>query len=78
MQAILAARIDRLPADDKRLLQAAAVIGREVPFTLLEDVAGLPDDQLRRGLAHLQAAEFLYESRLFPDLAVHVQARPHP
>jgi class 3 adenylate cyclase/tetratricopeptide (TPR) repeat protein len=69
VQAILTARIDRLPADDKRLLQAAAVIGYEVPFTLLQDVAGLPDDQLRQGLTHLQAAEFLYESRLLPDLA---------
>ena len=69
VQAILAARIDRIPPEDKRLLQVAAVIGREVPFALLEEVAGLPDDQLRRGLAHLQAAEFLYESRLFPDLA---------
>jgi tetratricopeptide (TPR) repeat protein len=68
VQAILAARIDRLPPEDKRLLQAAAVIGREVPFALLQDVGGLSDDQLRRGLEHLQAAEFLYESRLFPDL----------
>jgi class 3 adenylate cyclase/tetratricopeptide (TPR) repeat protein len=68
VQAILAARIDRLPPEDKRLLQAAAVIGREVPFALLQDVARLPDDQLTGGLAHLQAAEFLYESRLFPDL----------
>ena len=38
-QATLAARIDRLPADDKRLLQAAAVIGKDVPFTLLEAIA---------------------------------------
>jgi tetratricopeptide (TPR) repeat protein len=38
-------------------------------FALLEEVAGLSDDQLRRGLAHLQAAEFLYESHLFPDFA---------
>jgi class 3 adenylate cyclase/tetratricopeptide (TPR) repeat protein len=68
VQAILAARIDRLPADDKRLLQVAAVIGHEVPFALLQEVVGLSDDQLRRGLAHLQAAEFLYESRLFPDV----------
>jgi class 3 adenylate cyclase/tetratricopeptide (TPR) repeat protein len=69
VQAILAARIDRLAPDDKRLLQAAAVIGHDVPFTLLQAVAGMPDAQLRHGLAHLQAAEFLYESRLFPDLA---------
>src|SRR5881409_1522558 len=30
VQAVLAARIDRLPPDDKRLLQTAAVIGTEV------------------------------------------------
>src|SRR5262245_3779554 len=35
VQAVLAARIDRLPLDDKRLLQAASVIGKDVPLTLL-------------------------------------------
>jgi tetratricopeptide (TPR) repeat protein len=68
IQAILAARIDRLPPDDKRLLQSAAVVGRDVPFALLRAIADLPEDELRRGLAHLQAAEFLYERSLFPDL----------
>jgi class 3 adenylate cyclase/tetratricopeptide (TPR) repeat protein len=67
-QAILAARIDRLPSEDKRLLQAASVIGKEVPFTLLQAIADMPEDRLCRGLTHLQAAEFLYETRLFPDL----------
>jgi class 3 adenylate cyclase/tetratricopeptide (TPR) repeat protein len=67
-QAILAARIDRLSAEDKRLLQAASVIGKDVPFGLLQTVGDLPEDELRRGIAHLQAAEFLYEARLFPDL----------
>jgi class 3 adenylate cyclase/tetratricopeptide (TPR) repeat protein len=67
-QSILAARIDRLAPEDKRLLQAAAVIGKDVPFALLQAVAEAPDDDLRRGLGTLQAAEFLYESRLFPDL----------
>ncbi len=67
-QAILAARIDRLSPEDKRLLQAASVIGKEVPFGLLQAIAELPEEALRRGLAQLQAAEFLYEARLFPDL----------
>ncbi len=67
-QAILAARIDRLPLEDKRLLQAASVIGKDVPFALLHAIADVPDDGLRRGLGHLQAAEFLYEASLFPDL----------
>src|SRR6185295_2120273 len=65
----LAARIDRLAPEDKRLLQAAAVIGKDVPFTLLQAIAEMPEDEVRRGLGHLQAAEFLYEARLFPDLA---------
>ncbi len=68
VQAILAARIDRLAPEDKRLLQAAAVIGKDVPFALLQAVAELFEDALRRGLAQLQAAELLYEARLFPDL----------
>jgi predicted ATPase/class 3 adenylate cyclase len=68
VQAILAARIDRLPADDKRLLQTASVIGKDVPWTLLLAVAELSEDDLRRGLARLQAAEFVYEAKLFPDL----------
>jgi class 3 adenylate cyclase/predicted ATPase len=68
VQAILAARIDRLPAQDKRLLQAASVVGKDVPFALLQAVAELSDDELRHGLARLGAAELVYEARLFPDL----------
>ena len=56
------------PPEDKRLLQAASVIGKDVPFALLHAIADLPEDGLRRGLSHLQAAEFLYETSLFPDL----------
>ncbi|MBI3456321.1 MAG: AAA family ATPase [Candidatus Rokubacteria bacterium] len=67
-QAILAARIDRLAPDDKRLLQAAAVIGHDVPFPLLLAIAEGPEGVVRGSLARLQAAEFLYEARLFPDL----------
>src|SRR5262245_48850279 len=67
-QAILAARIDRLPPEDKRLLQAASVIGKDVPFALLQTIADSSEDDLRRALGHLQAAEFLYEASIFPDL----------
>jgi tetratricopeptide (TPR) repeat protein len=67
VQAVLAARIDRLPLEEKRLLQTAAVIGTEVPLPLLQAMAELPEATLHRGLAHLQAAEFLYETRLFPE-----------
>ena len=67
VQAVLAARIDRLPPEEKRLLQTAAVIGTEVPCRLLQAIADVPEAALHRGLAHLQAAEFLYETRLFPE-----------
>src|SRR5207244_864583 len=67
VHAVLAARIDRLPPEEKRLLQTAAVIGTEVPFSLLQAIAELPEDMLHGGLARLQTAEFLYETRLFPE-----------
>src|SRR5262249_9251991 len=50
----------------KRLVQVAAVIGTEVPVPLLQAIADVPETALHRGLAHLQAAEFLYETHLFP------------
>jgi len=68
VQAILAARIDRLATEDKRLLQTASVIGKDVPFALLKAVGDVSDEVLRGGLDRLQSAEFLYEMGLFPDL----------
>jgi class 3 adenylate cyclase/tetratricopeptide (TPR) repeat protein len=68
VQAILAARIDRLPAEQKALLQAASVIGKDVPVTLLKSIADVPEESLRDGLTHLQAAEFLYETPVFPGV----------
>ncbi len=68
VQAVLAARIDRLPPEEKTLLQTAAVIGKDVPFALLQAIAELPEEEHRKGLTHLQAAEFLYEASLFPEL----------
>ena len=69
VQALLAARIDRLSPEDKRLLQTAAVIGTEVPWPLLQAIADTADEALYRSLAQLQAAEFLYETSLFPERA---------
>jgi class 3 adenylate cyclase/tetratricopeptide (TPR) repeat protein len=68
VQTILAARIDRLPAEQKQLLQAASVIGKVVPYAILAAIAEQSEEVLQRGLAHVQEAEFLYEARLFPDL----------
>jgi class 3 adenylate cyclase/tetratricopeptide (TPR) repeat protein len=68
VQAVLAARIDALPAAEKRLLHEAAVIGHDAPFALLHAICGLTEDKLRSLLDNLQAAEFLYSTQLFPDL----------
>jgi tetratricopeptide (TPR) repeat protein len=69
VQAVLAARIDRLPPEEKQLLQTAAVVGTEVPLPLLYAIAEMPEEVLHRSLAALQAAEFLYETHLFPEHA---------
>jgi DNA-binding winged helix-turn-helix (wHTH) protein/tetratricopeptide (TPR) repeat protein len=68
IQAVLAARIDRLPPAEKHLLQTAAVIGTEVAMPLLQTMAELSGEALLQALAHLQSADFLYEARLFPEL----------
>ena len=67
IQALLSARIDRLSLGDKRVLQCAAVIGKDVALPLLEAIVDVTDDELRQSLHHLQAAEFLYEASLFPE-----------
>jgi DNA-binding NtrC family response regulator/tetratricopeptide (TPR) repeat protein len=64
---VLAARIDRLSAGAKHLLQTAAVIGKDVPLALLLAVAEGPEAVVHQRLAALQAAEFLYEARFAPE-----------
>ena len=68
VQAILAARIDRLPTEEKRLLQSASVVGKDVPLDLLRTIAELEENALHQGLEHLQAGEFIYEMTLFPEI----------
>jgi len=68
VQAIIAARIDRLAPEEKALLQLAAVIGEEIPLALLARVAEESEEALRPRLSRLQEAEFLYEARLFPEI----------
>jgi tetratricopeptide (TPR) repeat protein len=62
VQDVLQTRIDRLAVEDRRLLAAAAVIGKDLTFSLLAAALDEPDERLREGLARLQAAEFLYET----------------
>jgi class 3 adenylate cyclase len=68
VQAVLAARVDRLPLETKQLLQSASVIGKDFSFALLQAVVDLSDEELRGELGRLQTAEFLYETSFFPEL----------
>jgi len=68
VQAILAARIDRLLPGDKNLLQIASVVGREIPLAVLRPMADFTEDALNHALEHLQTAEFLFETGLYPDV----------
>jgi class 3 adenylate cyclase/tetratricopeptide (TPR) repeat protein len=61
VQAVLASRIDRLPGEQKQLLQTLAVMGRESPMGLIRQVRSSGAAQLERMLADLQAGEFIYE-----------------
>jgi predicted ATPase len=59
VQAVLAARIDRLPPEEKRLLQTAAVVGTEVPLPLLQAIADLPEAALHRGIVDCRVQQDL-------------------
>ena len=78
VQALLAARIDRLPPEDKRLLQTAAVIGTEVPWPLLHAIA----DTRRRGAVPQPGAPagggVSLRDQPVSRARLHLQARPHP
>jgi class 3 adenylate cyclase/tetratricopeptide (TPR) repeat protein len=67
VQAVLAGRIDRLPAREKEVLGTAAVIGKEVPGPVLQRVAALPQEELAAAVAELVSREFLYETALYPE-----------
>jgi class 3 adenylate cyclase/tetratricopeptide (TPR) repeat protein len=75
VQAALAARIDRLAARDKDVLQAAAVIGREFSEPVLARVAGRPAEELAEALRRLVAAELVLERELDPEV---LYAFTHP
>ncbi|MBI3800206.1 MAG: AAA family ATPase, partial [Deltaproteobacteria bacterium] len=67
VQGILTARIDRLGAEEKALLQTLAVIGKEFSLSLLKHVVEKSDDDLHLLLSRLQTAEFIYEQPAFPE-----------
>lgn len=67
LQGVLMARLDRLPAETRRVAQEAAVIGRIFQYRVLqklgENAAGLEAD-----LGHLEREELIYELRRDPEL----------
>jgi class 3 adenylate cyclase/tetratricopeptide (TPR) repeat protein len=67
VQAILAARIDRLEPAAKRTLQAAATIGKEFERRLLALSVEMEDDELDGALRGLVEAEFVHETALYPE-----------
>src|SRR5262249_22780231 len=73
VQGVIAARIDRLPAEEKLLLQQASVIGTDVRLALLEAVAEVPDGVARRALHSLQTSGFIHQTSMFPDLEYRFQ-----
>src|SRR5205807_3349530 len=68
VQALLAARIDRLPEASRRVLQAAAVIGKHFPESILRRAAGVPEEELAEALRLLRARDFIFEEALFPEI----------
>jgi predicted ATPase len=67
VQAVLASRIDRLPPEEKELLQTLAVIGKEFSLGLLKQVVDQSEDTLQQRLFRLRDAEFIYEQPAFPE-----------
>jgi len=68
VQGILASRIDRLPSEQKDLLQTLAVMGRESPLALIRQVASTANAPLEQMLSDLQAGEFIYEQPATADV----------
>jgi len=67
IQGIIAARIDRLEENLKKIMQVASVIGREFAFRILQAISGTKGE-LKTYLLNLQGLEFIYEKSLFPEL----------
>jgi len=67
IEEVLGGRIDRLAPEDRRLLEIAAVVGKEVPFAVVHSVSGLTETALRRVFERLKSAEFVYETSPGPE-----------
>ncbi len=61
VQAVIAARIDRLQDNAKKVLEVASVVGREISISILDLVTGLSPTELSEAAQHLRQAELLYD-----------------
>ena len=66
VKSVLAARIDRLSREDKSLLQAASVVGRDVLVEVIALVMDRSPSDVQSRLESLQRSEFLLEIRSSP------------
>jgi DNA-binding NtrC family response regulator/tetratricopeptide (TPR) repeat protein len=67
VEEVLGGRIERLAADERRLLEVASVVGKDVPYAVVHAVAGRPEDELLRSFERLKSSEFLYETSSGPE-----------
>ena len=75
VQAVIAARIDRLEENAKKVLEIASVVGREISISILDAVAGLAPAELSEAVQHLRQAELLYD---VPPFEQRLLAFRHP
>jgi predicted ATPase/class 3 adenylate cyclase len=75
VQAVIAARIDRLESSAKNILEVASVFGREFELPILSRVAGVPSDELAEAIWELRQAELVYD---LPPYERGVHAFRHP
>jgi class 3 adenylate cyclase/tetratricopeptide (TPR) repeat protein len=75
VQAVVAARIDRLEEHAKKVLEIASVVGREISISILDAIAGLAPAELSEAAQHLRQAELLYD---VPPFEARLLAFRHP
>jgi len=68
VQAILASRIDRLPADHKQLLQTLAIIGNQFQLRVVSEVTDKPESTIAPLLIELEKREFIFEQLTTDDI----------
>jgi class 3 adenylate cyclase/tetratricopeptide (TPR) repeat protein/regulation of enolase protein 1 (concanavalin A-like superfamily) len=67
IQSVILARVDRLEAEAKYVLQCASVIGRLFKYRLLEHLTR-QQQELDRYIAQFEERELVYEERSIPEL----------